>query len=344
LYWDSHGSCCGSVESHGHDHNVLVVQLRLVDKGQVTGEFEKLHVHAQNVTLLSQVTQVTSQCHNNPRDTMATKGHFTKLDHGITGSTLWKRPDDVLRVWIFMLAKADIRDGVVRYSIPMLAHDCFMTIERAVEIIAELSSPDTYSRTKTYEGRRIAEVEGGWRILNFESYRDGLEEPLSPGAARTRKWREKKAAAPEPKKPVTSPTSPCDEDVDVDGDVETKQKQEKKQRAPARALELSPIPFDVWVEWNAYRAARGKGWTEHAKSLSLSTLKKLHAEGHDPRAVVNQSIERGWTGLFAIKPENGNGGPRKLSVVERIEKNIRDRREREDAASTFNLEAPGADT
>lgn len=59
---------------------------------------------------------------------------------------------------------------------------------------------------------------------------------------------------------------------------------------------------DVWAMWDEFRRQKsGKAWTDAAKRLSLRTLEKLRAEGQDPAAVIEQSIERGWTGLFGVK-------------------------------------------
>lgn len=109
--------------------------------------------------------------------------------------------------------------------------------------------------------------------------------------------------------------------------------EDQKQRGgkpPALALP-DWLPASAWADWHKFRNSR-KGWTPKARELSLSTLTKLYAKGHDPTAVIEQSIERGWTGLFELKSETSHensGTGRKLSVVERIEQNIRDRRERE---------------
>jgi hypothetical protein len=59
------------------------------------------------------------------------------------------------------------------------------------------------------------------------------------------------------------------------------------------------VPAKEWADWNSYRGAR-KGWTARARELSLATLDALRDAGHDPVAVINQSIERGWSGLFPI--------------------------------------------
>jgi hypothetical protein len=49
-----------------------------------------------------------------------------------------------------------------------------------------------------------------------------------------------------------------------------------------------------------YRRSQ-KGWTDKAADLSIRELGKLHADGHDPTAVIEQSIANGWRGVFPIR-------------------------------------------
>jgi uncharacterized protein YdaU (DUF1376 family) len=76
-------------------------------------------------------------------------------------------------------------------------------------------------------------------------------------------------------------------------------KEEKTGPSPALVLP-DWLPAEVWQDWHKFRNG-SKGWTAKARELSLASLSKLHAAGHSPRAVVDQSIERGWTGLFPVK-------------------------------------------
>lgn len=77
------------------------------------------------------------------------------------------------------------------------------------------------------------------------------------------------------------------------------------QRAvkPLETLEIpSCIPADAWLDWDFYRQARsGKAWTLHAKKLSIARLETFWQQGRDPAAIIRQSIENGWAGLFAPK-------------------------------------------
>jgi len=75
-------------------------------------------------------------------------------------------------------------------------------------------------------------------------------------------------------------------------------KEESKTRAAPPALP-DWLPPAVWDDWHKFRNAR-KGWTPKARALSLAKLGRLYDDGNDPQAVIEQSIERGWTGLFPV--------------------------------------------
>ena len=97
-------------------------------------------------------------------------GFFTKLDAGITDSTIWHQPDHTRLTWITMLAMAD-QHGYVGASIPGLASRARVPLESCVAALECFKAPDEYSRTKDHDGRRIAEAEGGWVLLNHAKYR-----------------------------------------------------------------------------------------------------------------------------------------------------------------------------
>ena len=95
---------------------------------------------------------------------------FTKLFSSITESTIWSESSDIRVVWITMLAMAD-RRGRIWSSIPGLANRSQVNLEQTEIALQKFLSPDTYSRTKDLEGRRIEIIDGGWRLLNHEKYR-----------------------------------------------------------------------------------------------------------------------------------------------------------------------------
>jgi hypothetical protein len=98
---------------------------------------------------------------------------YTKLFNSIIDSTVWRESKDVKIVWITMLAKCD-KNGLVEASLPGLADAAKVTMDECKAALMVLMSPDPYSRTKEHEGRRIAECDGGWQVLNHGKYRDKL--------------------------------------------------------------------------------------------------------------------------------------------------------------------------
>jgi hypothetical protein len=98
-------------------------------------------------------------------------GGFTKLFSSIVTSTIWQEDDTTRIVWITLLALADAQ-GRVEGSVPGLAHIAHVGLPECEHALERLSSPDPYSRTRDFEGRRIEAIDGGWRILNYTKYRE----------------------------------------------------------------------------------------------------------------------------------------------------------------------------
>ena len=92
-----------------------------------------------------------------------------------------------------MLAMTD-RDGYVAASVPGLAVQARVPIESVIIALESFSSPDQWSRTKDHDGRRIEEVDGGWKLLNYQKYRstDDMEHVRQKTAERTKRWRQSK--------------------------------------------------------------------------------------------------------------------------------------------------------
>lgn len=100
---------------------------------------------------------------------------FTKLFSSITESTVWCEPDRTRLVWIAMLAMAD-HAGRVWSSVPGLANRARVPLEDCEVALETFLSPDPYSRTPDFEGRRIEPIDGGWRLLNHAKYRNIRDE------------------------------------------------------------------------------------------------------------------------------------------------------------------------
>lgn len=84
-----------------------------------------------------------------------------------------------------------------------------------------------------------------------------------------------------------------------------------KNKAQLSVALPSWLPKDLWKDWVSYRKSIKAPLTQRAAELCIGKLEKLRAEGHDPRAVIENSVMSGrWTGLFAPKPEaTARGSP-----------------------------------
>ena len=64
------------------------------------------------------------------------------------------------------------------------------------------------------------------------------------------------------------------------------------------------IPESVWSEFRAHRKKLKKPMTDYAETLILCKLEECRVEaGANPIDVLNESIEKGWCGVFL----NGHG-------------------------------------
>jgi hypothetical protein len=118
--------------------------------------------------------------------------NYTKLFNTIISSTIWSENDKTRIVWITMLAIAD-QNGEVQGSIPGLARLAGVSIEDTEIAIDKFLSPDPYSQTPDYEGRRICKIDGGWELLNHAKYRRmaSLADNKDTNAKRQKRHRER---------------------------------------------------------------------------------------------------------------------------------------------------------
>lgn len=243
---------------------------------------------------------------------------FAKLDSGIVNSTLWVLPDDVLRVWIWLLSQADAQ-GVVRTAAPALALVCMKSVDRIREIMLLLESPDPDSRSEVEEGRRLRKVLGGWQIINYRAYRERVAAEEKRENDRVR-IASKRAADRESSSQVVESSgvsqpvaNVAQAEAEVEEEAEESRAQDEAPAAPAPRLKFrSPewIDGSTWTAFLEMRRRIRKPTTDRACALIVTELIKLRANGHDPTAVLEQSIRNGWQDVFEVR-EKGVGGRRR---------------------------------
>ena len=113
---------------------------------------------------------------------------YSKLFSSIVTSSIWCEDNITLRVWIAMLATCN-SDGIVEGSVPGFASLARVSPGEMRHALERLLAPDPDSRTPDNEGRRLEIIPGGWRILNYESYRNRCQAKDGSRAEYMKKYR-----------------------------------------------------------------------------------------------------------------------------------------------------------
>lgn len=209
------------------------------------------------------------------------------------GSLYGRFPSGPVFVSVF-LALAD-RAGHLDYSIEALSGMTGWPIHQLKEAIDDLMQPDPQSRTRELDGRRIVPIEAGrpwgWRVVNIEIYRERAR--LMAKAARERESGSNAIRMRDRRRP---PETADDRLSNSDSKSEVRTPQ-PPQGGSGHVFGLN---IEAWTAWEKYRREMRKA----IKGASIEAAqKKLASFGQQQAAVVKQSIEQGWTGLFPIRKD-----------------------------------------
>jgi hypothetical protein len=70
------------------------------------------------------------------------------------------------------------------------------------------------------------------------------------------------------------------------------------------------VPPDIWRAFREHRIKLKAPMAGKAEALALKKLEQLWNQGHDPTAVIEQSMMEGWKGLFELKGNRNGAGNR----------------------------------
>lgn len=213
---------------------------------------------------------------------------YTKLFSSILTSTIWQEPKETKVLWITMLAMAN-KDGVVEGSVPGLAHVSGLTIDETVAALKRLLEKDFWSRSKEHEGRRIEEIDGGWRLLNHDKYRALMS------AEERKEYNRRKQAEGRAK---------------VRGESQSVSANVNDMSMTPSVSGICSLPFDselfmkAWELWVTHRSEIRKPLKPTSTKMCL---KELAAMG-EARAIaaIEFTIGKGWQGLREDDRKNGS--------------------------------------
>ncbi len=143
---------------------------------------------------------------------------YTPVFREFTTSSMWAESPEVRCVWLWLMLHAD-PEGFVPGTIPGLAVAANVDITSTRSAVDKFMAPDPDSNTPDNEGRRLEKVPHGWRILNFEYWRELAKKEAEK--ARKRRWVAQKRGK-QLQLPFPPEFLPSDDDPDhFVGDVDT---------------------------------------------------------------------------------------------------------------------------
>lgn len=188
---------------------------------------------------------------------------FTKLFSSIITSSIWSEDDKTRILWITMLASADA-NGHVSGSIPGIAALARMSLEDAERSIKSLCSPDQYSRSKKYEGRRLIEVDDGWLVVNYVKYRQkqNPEERKEQCRRAQEKFRRKQKIIKSNQEVING----NQQSAQAEADVEAEAKQKKPRNSDEFRL-ASLLFSEIRKRKPDFRKPDLQGWAKHIDKM-----------------------------------------------------------------------------
>jgi len=257
---------------------------------------------------------------------------YIKLFNSILTSTVWDLDSDTRAVWITMLVLADA-DGVVEGSLPGLAHQARVPLEKAKFAIQTFLAADEYSRTTDHDGRRIEVVDGGWHLLNYDRYRVKLDKEEQEERRRERqaRWRDAKRRSETVGDGERRPETPGDA-----GDAKRRQAEAKAdERSSSRARDPGSTDTDSdsapWVwhaqqmeahrrsvpcltcghPWTRQRSATGEFWGHGRKGSPLGCRETCPVEEYETRRAAAAANDRlcSRCGKYTVEPDQSICSP-----------------------------------
>lgn len=162
--------------------------------------------------------------------------------------------------------------GVVEGSVPGLADMARLTVEETEDALEILRSPDVYSRTKEFEGRRIEDIDGGWLVLNHAKWREKMnaDERRDYLRIKQQEHRAKVNKSVNTRKQTSTPSTHTDKDTNTEEEeIYRSYPRRVKKPAALKAITkaLLSIDFDTLLQrtkdYAAARVGQDAAYTPH---------------------------------------------------------------------------------
>lgn len=170
---------------------------------------------------------------------------YTPVFREFTTSSMWAESPATRCVWLYLLLHAD-PEGFVPGTLPGLSVAANVALDDTRKAVEKFLSPDPDSNSQAHEGRRLEKVPHGWRILNFEYWRDLARREAEK--ARKRRWINARRRAENDDDPAEPESTEYADDAHVylstpvDASSEKLDAPKPKPKPKPKEEEESPLP------------------------------------------------------------------------------------------------------
>lgn len=244
---------------------------------------------------------------------------YSKLHSSIVNSSLWGEPDHVRLLFITLLAMCDkdgcvygSRAGLLRAANP--DYEACLVLDPWDVLLAPSSDSSDRIRAPENEGRRIEEIPGGFRLLNFAYYRAlrNEDDRREQNRRAQEKWR---VSHDKPPSAAVSRDKPQKAHTEADTEADTEARESKA------LSDWSPTKDDFEAIWNDYPVKSGRKdalrhWNASIKTrgdldsihVALTNYKR-HLQLNDWKKAQNGSTWfNGWKDFAEWQPWMGAKG------------------------------------
>lgn len=152
---------------------------------------------------------------------------------------------------------------------------------------------------RSVQGAINSLIEAGFLVATERDGRSNVYQITSAAGAPAQQAHLRRTCAP----PAQDMRTPCAPPAPRTVIEPSREPSSKKPVADA-TVELPPwMPMQTWQAWIDYRKSRRLSVSPVAIKGHVSILTKLRTQGQDVAAVIQQSIDQGWQGLFALKSQ-----------------------------------------
>jgi hypothetical protein len=257
---------------------------------------------------------------------------FSKIFSTMWGGSLYGR-FEASAVFMVLLSLSN-RDGIVDMTPEAIAGTTGWPLDFIKQGLSELASPDPRSRTPDEHGRRIVPLdehrEWGWRITNYQKYRDEMRSQERREYLREAKRRERASTRVNTSTNVNRVQPIADADADAEGREEkigTRSARAhrlpedfsltKERRAVAEAEKLDPdrIFADFRDYWTAASGAKARkcDWDATWRVWCRNQFNRGNQNGtsgkrREPRPSAVERVRRATEKWLADGDEKSSGG------------------------------------